>query len=174
MPEELVKSFETMFALHLGIFIGIFLTFILLSWLLNVISLMLGAKIAGVNDRSFGKALLATVLIVLFGGLVVALLTALHPIAGLIGAFIVPCMFIQWVYSCSFGKAAVAYILSFFANVAFIFAAIITIPLVFSIVVGNIKNTDSKEKPKIEQTSQTKNKQQPSSQNQTQPSKPKE
>lgn len=158
MPEEPVKLFETLLGLQLGIMLGIITAIILLSWLLNIVSLMLGAKIAGIKDRGFGKALLATVLIVFLGGLVATLLTALHPLAGLIGVFIIPCLFIQWVYSCPFSKACLAYILSFIANIIFFVAIMITLPLAFNMYADKINKSNSTDKAKIEATDQNSHK----------------
>ena len=146
-PEELFKN---IFALSLGISVGIITVFILLSWLLNIVSLMLGVKLAGVKNRGFGKAFLATMLIVFFGGFVVALLTTFNPLLGLLGLLIVPSIFIQWVYSCSFSKACGAYILSFFANIAFFIAILVTLPLAINICADKINKSDSKDKPKTE------------------------
>lgn len=159
MQDDPIKLFETLFALQLGVAIGIITVFILLSWLLNIVSLMLGVKIAGVKDHSFGKALLATVLIVFFGGFTVTLLTAIHPLIGLLGIFVVPCLFIKWVYACSFLKACAAYILSFFANIAFIIAVVATLPIAFNIFADRINKADSKVEIKTEKIEKDSNKQ---------------
>ena len=136
MPQEIIDLNSAIFGAGLGIALGIILVFTIGIWVLNIVALMVGAKLAGIKDRGFGKALMATVLIVFLGGFIVAMLTMLHPLAGLLGFFLVPCLFVKWVYSCSLGRAVLAYVLSFFASITFFIAAIFIIPVTINIIAG--------------------------------------
>ena len=118
--------------MHLDYAILFIILFLVALWLVNVAFLMIGANLAGIKNRTFSKAAQATFMNVILWSPIVSILTILNPLLGLIGSWLLPVFFVQWVYSCSFGKAVVTCFLSFMASVIFVIATIITLPFVFA------------------------------------------
>jgi hypothetical protein len=119
---------------HMDIWMAVlfFILFLLLLWLVNVSFLMIGANLANIKGRSFTKAAQATLMNVILWSPIVSILTAINPLLGLVGSWLLPVFFVQWVYSCSFGKAVVTCFLSFLASLVFIISTIIILPVIIA------------------------------------------
>jgi hypothetical protein len=128
------------------------------GWLFSALAIMLGAKIAKIDDRSFGKAFLAVILIFILGGIITSILSFISPFLGLLG-LIVPVLFIQWVYSSSFGEALVTYIMSLIFTIVLYFGLAIAIAfglIAFGKHIESIKEPEGKninQEQKIDNTS---------------------
>jgi hypothetical protein len=105
--------------------------------------MMMGAKAAGIQNRSLGKAFLASILISWLGGTLIGFLTLLNPIAGLVGLLLVPALFIKLVYSCGLGEAIVAYIVNIIASIALMIVLILTLIFGFGLSVDKLKSESS-------------------------------
>jgi hypothetical protein len=127
----------------IGVTIALILGFLFIFWLFNIICMMMGAKAAGIQNRSFGKAFLASILISWLGGTLIGFLTLLNPIAGLVGLLLVPALFIKLVYSCGLGEAIVAYIVNVIASIALMIVLILTLIFGFGLSVDKLKSESS-------------------------------
>ncbi|RMD84788.1 MAG: hypothetical protein D6820_00675 [Lentisphaerae bacterium] len=137
--KELIDFFNLILGAGILLAIAVFLILAIVLCVLQVIFLMIGARFAGIEDRSFGKALMAIVLNIFFGTFLSILLGKIHLLLGVFAFFLVPCLFIKWSYSCSWIKAILAYIFAFIASIVFFLVTFVGIPLAIS-------QSDSKEK----------------------------
>jgi signal transduction histidine kinase len=128
-----------LFGMSFGITVAIAVIAYIMSWLLNILGMMIGAKIADIDNRSFGKAFIATLLIVCLGGFVLSVLAVIHPILAVLGFFLIPVFFVQWAYSCSFGKAAIAYIINIFACTFLFIAFVMAIVFGLGITIDSLR-----------------------------------
>jgi len=119
--------------------------FLFIFWLFNVICMMLGAKAAGIQDRSFVKAFLASLLISWLGGLLIGFLSFLHPFVGVVGLLFVPAVFIKIVYACGLGKALVAYIVNITVSFVLMIALFVVLIFGFGFSVDKLKGGDGGE-----------------------------
>ena len=133
LMEKFIEHPEALFGAWIGLGIGIVLVSAVIIWLFNIACMMIGAKVANIENRSFGKAFLATLLIAILGGGCVSLLTLLHPLIGLVGLVLVPAIFIHWVYSCGLGKAIIAYIINLVATGVLIAGMVVSLLLVTNV-----------------------------------------
>jgi hypothetical protein len=132
IQEKIEKFIESIQHMDIWVAVLFFILFLLLLWLVNVSFLMIGANLANIKGRSFSKAAQATLMNVILWSPIVSILTAINPLLGLIGSWLLPVFFVQWVYSCSFGKAVVTCFLSFLASVFFIISTIIILPVIIA------------------------------------------
>ena len=137
IQETLYHFWDSITHMNLLVVLLVLVLFFLLTWLINVAFLMIGANLADIKGRSFGKAAQATLMNVVLWSPIVSILTTLNPLLGLIGGWLLPVFFVQWVYSCKFGKAVVACFLSFIATVVFVVFSIIIIPIIFAFAVSS-------------------------------------
>ena len=135
IQEKLQLFWNSITHMDLLVVILVCVLFLLLTWLINVAFLMVGANFADIKGRSFGKAAQATLMNIILWSPIVSILTALNPLLGLVGFWLLPVFFVQWVYSCTFGKAVVACFLSFLASIVFVIFAIFAIPIIFAFAV---------------------------------------
>ena len=137
IQEKLLQFWDSIKHMDIAVALLVLVLFLLLTWLINVAFLMIGANFANIKGRSFGKAAQATLMNIILWSPIVSILTALNPLLGLVGFWLLPVFFVQWVYSCTFGKSVVACFLSFIASVIFVVFAIISIPVIFAFAVSS-------------------------------------
>lgn len=140
MPSELSSLIAGIFAAGMILAILFILIFSCIFIFFNVLTLMIGAKVAGVEGRSFGKAFIAGIIINFIWGVFglflfnVLLMLLGNPIAVLITLLTIPLIVIKLVYSCGFFKAFVTYIVSLLAYLTFVSA-------IFFVCIFTIKNS---------------------------------
>ncbi len=144
---------EALIGIGIAAWIILVLSSMLFFLVVNSLFLMIGAKIAGIEHRTFAKALLATIMIIFLAGIPIGLLSLLHWVIGLLGMILVPALFIKLAYSCPLGRAVVAYILSIIAS--FLITACLVFALFSGLVaVGLLQKGDSVEEVPPAQTEQ--------------------
>lgn len=103
----------------------IFLLFSTIMLFFYTIALMMGAKAVNIEDRTFGKALTATALNLFLGWIIVGVCLFIFPPLAIVAYFLLPCIFIKWIYECSLGKAIVTAVLSYFAAFLLLFVLMV-------------------------------------------------
>lgn len=147
MPSELTSFFATLFAAGVVIAILVIIVIACVFIIFNVLTLMVGAKIAGIEKRSFGKAFVSALVINFFWGVLGFILSFFsNPYFGLMAILLVPCMIIKIVYDCSLWRAILAYFVSLIAYMLF---AVLIVATGFFIIKGAI---DSKKSESVEKT----------------------
>ncbi|MFQ6087519.1 MAG: hypothetical protein ACE5K0_01275 [Candidatus Methanofastidiosia archaeon] len=110
-----------------GLGITAILVLIVLLFIIGAFFIWIGAKLAGVRDATFGKALICAVALALIGPIFNLLLSFIG-IGGFIGfilGLLVTLYIIKSIFDTSWGKAFVVWILSIVAMVASVFLLII-------------------------------------------------
>ncbi|MFW5845771.1 MAG: hypothetical protein ACOCXJ_06055 [Planctomycetota bacterium] len=109
MSPEAMDAF-TVGGLGAGLMLLVFIVFLCIASLF----LHIGTGLAGVRQRSFGKAILATVVC----NIIAAVINFLLPVIGVLVAIFVCPLLIMPIYSTTYGKALIAYLLSFVIAIA--------------------------------------------------------
>ncbi len=151
--EKFAEYPEIIAGAGIGIVIFIILGILFVFWLFNIFCMMMGAKVANISNRSFGKAFVASLLIAWLGGAVIGGLSLLHPLLGLAGLIFVPAIFIKMVYSCDLGQAIIAYIINIITSITLTIVLILTLTFGLGLSIDKLKkqsNEDNKEKKTIE------------------------
>jgi len=100
--------------------IAVFVVAAFIGLLISAAFLLLGASIAGIENRTFGKAIGATIL----GGiasfilsLVLSIVPVIGTVLGFIGGFLISALIIMGIFSTTFGKALAATVLAWIFSI---------------------------------------------------------
>ncbi len=145
--EKLAEYPEILAGASVGVLILMILGFIFIFWLFNIFCMMIGAKVADISNRSFGKAFVASILIAWLGGTVIGGLSFVHPILGVLGVIFVPAIFIKVVYSCGLGKAVVAYIINIVVSIVLMTTLIFTLIFGLGFSLDKLKKHENSSEP---------------------------
>ena len=148
--EKLAEYSDLIAGAGIGIVIFLVLGLLFVFWLFNIFCMMMGAKVADIRNRSFGKAFVASILIAWLGSTLIGGLSFIHPILGILGLLFVPAIFIKLIYSCGLGQAIVAYIVNIVTSVVLTVALALTLILGLGLSVDKLKKIETQDDQQTE------------------------
>lgn len=118
-----------------GLIIAVCLLLLFSAFMLvfYTLAMMMGAKVVNIENRTFGKALTATSLNIFLGWLVVGVCFFIFPPLSIVAYFLLPSVFIKWIYECSFIKAIIAAVLSYFAAISLFLLLFLVMVITFKL-----------------------------------------
>lgn len=157
MPQELEVLMVTLSAIAGGLFaagliiaVGVFLLFSVIFLFFYSFTLMFGAKIVDIKNRTFGKALTATFLYVFIASIPCTILFFIAWPLGIVAFLVTPCFVVKWIYECSLSQAFLASISSLVVSFVLIIASIVGTVYYIKGSIGQKKINDIEKSSKVE------------------------